>query len=127
MRLVSALFVFASLFGLATATAYWFLSHEPAGAILLGFVGASMAFAAGYAFVAEREARVEGDEQPAPRSSSGDDLGIFTSSSAWPILTALCAAVSLVSLLYSPLLCVLALVALLLCIWRMGAESARAP
>jgi uncharacterized membrane protein YdfJ with MMPL/SSD domain len=122
------LFGIAALFGLVIAVTYFFVAHEEgAGTALLGVMATALTFAAGYAVLAERDANVEGDD---PNQSSeevaGDDLGVFTVASPWPILIALCTLATLTGMLWSPLLGVAGLVGMLLCFWRLGAESARA-
>lgn len=122
------LFGIAALFGLVIAVTYFFVAHEEgAGTALLAVMATALTFAAGYAVLAERDANVEGDD---PNQSSeevaGDDLGVFTVASPWPILIALCTLALLTGMLWSPLLAVAGLVGMLLCFWRLGAESARA-
>jgi hypothetical protein len=127
MKSFVGLFGVASLFGLAIAVAYWFVAHEEAtGTALLSFMFAALAFATGYAIVAERDAGLEGDD-PCRTSAdvAGEDLGIFTTASPYPVLIALCALALLTGVLWSPLLGIAGLIGMLLCFWRLGAESAR--
>jgi Cytochrome c oxidase subunit IV len=127
VRSFVALFACAAGFGTAIAVAYWFIAHEEAtGTALLTLMAIALAFAAGYAIIAERNAALEGDnpDEP-PEAMSGEDVGSFTTHSAWPILVAVCALGTLVGVLWSPLLGVAGLVVLVLCLWRLGAESAR--
>jgi hypothetical protein len=121
------LFAVAGLFGVAIAVAYWFIAHEEAaGTALLGIMAAALLFTAGYAVVAERNANLEGDDPDVPNAAvAGEDLGVFTVESAWPFLIAVSALATLVGVLWSPLLGGLGAVALVLCLWRLGAESAR--
>jgi len=121
------LFMIAALFGVAIAVAYWFIAHrEATGTALLGIMAAALAFTAGYAIVAERDARLEGDNPKESISdAAGEDLGIFTTHSSWPVLTALCVLAVLVGAVWAPLIGIAGLVCLLLCLWRLGAESAR--
>ncbi|MGA7355835.1 MAG: cytochrome c oxidase subunit 4 [Candidatus Cybelea sp.] len=128
MKSFVGLFGIAALFGLVIAVTYFFVAHEEgAGTALLAVMATALTFAAGYAVLAERDANVEGDD---PNQSSeevaGDDLGVFTVASPWPILIALCTLALLTGMLWSPLLAVAGLVGMLLCFWRLGAESARA-
>jgi Cytochrome c oxidase subunit IV len=127
MKSFVGLFGIAALFGLAIAVAYWFIAHqEGAGTALLGFMFAALAFAAGYAVLAERDADLEGDD-PCKTSEevAGEELGIFTTQSPWPILIAVCTLALLTGALWSPLLAIAGLLGMLLCFWRLGAESAR--
>jgi hypothetical protein len=117
----------SAIFGAVTGLAYWFIAHEEAtGTVLLGCMGAALAFTAAYAIVAEKSADLPGDD-PAetPERAAGEDLGIFTSYSAWPILVAVSSLATLVGMLWSPLVGFSGLIALVLCLWRLGAESAR--
>jgi Cytochrome c oxidase subunit IV len=121
------LFGIAALFGLTIAVAYWFVAHrEGAGTALLGFMFAALAFAAGYAIIAEREADLEGDKPCATNEEvAGEELGVFTTQSPWPILIAVCTLALLTGAIWSPLLAVAAMAGMVLCFWRLGAESAR--
>jgi hypothetical protein len=122
------LFGIAAAFGGAIAAAYWFVAHEEAtGTALLGVMTAALAFATGYAIVAEREADLAGDDpNETPRDDAGEDLGIFTLRSPWPISIAFCSVALLTGMLWSPLLGIAGAIGLLLSVWRLGAESARA-
>jgi len=126
MKTGVALLASSMAFSSVIAIAYWLSAHEPAGTILLGLMAAGLAFAAGYALLAERGARAEGDFQEVPRGKfAGDDLGVFTVRSPWPILTAACIALTLGGLLWWPFIFAVALVGLLLCLLFMGFESNR--
>jgi hypothetical protein len=127
VRAFVGLFAIAAAFGAAIAVAYWFVAHEEAtGTALLGVMAAALAFAAGYAVVAERDADLEGDDpNETTLRVTGEELGIFTTNSPWPILIALCTLALLTGALWSPLLGLAGLVGMLLCFWRLGAESAR--
>ncbi|MBV8530254.1 MAG: cytochrome c oxidase subunit 4 [Candidatus Eremiobacteraeota bacterium] len=128
MKSFVGLFGIAALFGLAIAVTYFFVAHEEgAGTVLLGFLFAALSFAAGYAVLAERDAKIEGDDPDLTNAEvAGDDLGIYTTHSPWPILIALCTLALLAGVLWSPVLAVAGLIGMLLCFWRLGAEAARA-
>lgn len=127
MKTFVGLFLTSTGFGLAILIAYWFIAHqETAGTALLAVMTAALAFAASYALLAERNAHLDGDaEALTSKETAGEDLGIFTTQSAYPILVALSSLFMLLGILYSPLLFLVALIAFLLCLWRLGAESAR--
>lgn len=127
MKTFVGLFAASAAFGAAIALAYFFVAHEEAaGTALLGIMTAALALCAGYALIAERNADLDGDRAGmTPASAAGEDLGVFTTHSAWPVLTALSLLGILVGVIWSPLLGVLALAGLIVCLWRMGAESAR--
>ncbi len=127
MKSFVGLFACSAAFGLVIAVAYSWVAHEEAaGTILLGIMTAALVFAASYAVIAERNADLDGDKATMTNAASaGEDLGVFTTSSAWPILIAASGALALCGLLWSPLLGVAGFVALILGLWRMGAESSR--
>jgi predicted permease len=127
MKTFVGLFATSASFGLAIAIVYWFVAHEETvGVTLLAIMTAALVFTAGYAVIAERNARLDGD---APDRQNGDvageDLGVYTTESAWPILVAICSVFVLLGVVWSPFLAAIALVCLILCLWRLGAESAR--
>jgi hypothetical protein len=128
MKTFVVLFGIAAGFGAAIAVAYWFVAHEEAtGTALLAVMTAALVFATGYAVVAERDADLVGDDPNEPtRDAQGEDLGIFTIKSPYPIVIAACTALLLCGVLWSPLLAIAALIGMVLCFWRLGAESARA-
>ncbi|HEY2473169.1 MAG TPA: cytochrome c oxidase subunit 4 [Candidatus Cybelea sp.] len=126
MKAFVGLFLIAAAFGAAIAVSYWLVAREATGTALLGVMAAALAFAASYAIVAERDADLEGDDpNETTQQVAGEDLGIFTANSAYPILIALCTLALFAGALWSPLLGVAGLVGMLLCFWRLGAESAR--
>ena len=127
MKSFVGIFLISAAFGVAIATVYFFVAHEEgAGTALLGFMAAALTFAALYAVVAERDADLPGDY---PYESSddvtGEDLGVFTTETPYPILIAFCTLAVLTGALWSPLLGAAGLIGMLLCFWRLGAESSR--
>ena len=127
MKTFVGLFAVVSGFGIVIAAVYWFVAHEEAaGSALLGMMSAALAFATAYPILAEREARLEGDDPGASTENSGGaDLGVFTTESPYPILIAVCTLALLAGVLWSPLLGVFGLAGTIVCLWRLGAESAR--
>ena len=127
MKTFVGLFGISSAFGAAICIAYFFIAHEETtGTVLLGIMAAALLFTVGYAVVAERNAGLEGDRPDAsPGEASGTIVGTFTSNSPYPILIALFTATLLCGILWVPLLALASLVVVLLCLWRMGAKSAR--
>ncbi len=127
MRTFVGLFGISAAFGCAVAIAYFYIAHEEgAGTALLGFMTAALSFTALYAVVAERDADLEGD-YPNKRNEevAGEDLGVFTTETPYPILIAVSALAMMTGMLWSPLLGIAGLIGMLLCFWRLGAESAR--
>ncbi len=127
MKTFVGLFLSSTAFGAVILVAYWFVAHEETtGSVLLAIMTAALAFAAVYAVIAERHAHIDGDGQDlTPEDVKGEDLGVYTTHSPYPILLALSCLFMLLGVLYSPILAFAAVVAVLLCLWRLGAESAR--
>ena len=127
MKTFVRIFMSSAIFGIVILIVYIFVAHaEAAGTVLLGMLAVALIFAMVYALVAEREANLEGDKKETSMQQwAGDDLGVYTPRSAWPLLVAVCVALGLLAMLWSPVIALLALVALILCLWRLGAESAR--
>jgi hypothetical protein len=122
------LFLSSTAFGVAIAVAYWFVAHqETTGTVLLGVMAAALLFTAAYAALAERNADLEGDQPNVSDAGvAGEDLGVFTTHSAWPVLLAIASAIALLGTIWSTPVAVAGLAGVLLCLWRLGAESARA-
>ncbi len=126
MKTFAGLFLSSAAFGASISIVYWFASHEYAGTLMLGFMACALAFAAGYALTAERNAELAGDQaQMRQKDAAGEDVGIFTKESPWPILLAFSILWTFVGLIWSDFMIFTGLAAILLCIWRLGAESAR--
>src|SRR5579884_1360180 len=126
MKVFIALFLSSGAFGLAIAVIYWFASREYAGTLLLGFMFFGLSFAAGYAMLAERNAEIQGDDpERQHKEAAGEDVGIVTKESAWPTALAFSILMFFIGLIWSDFLLFAGLAAMLLCLWRLGAESAR--
>lgn len=126
MKTFVGLFGSSALFALIICIVYWFSSHEYAGTLFLGFMCCALAFAAGYALLAEREGGIAGDDGTLDQKDrAGEDVGIFTKESAWPPLLALSILWLFLGLIWSDFMIFTGLAAILLCLWRLGAESAR--
>ena len=127
MKTFVGLFLCSAGFGFVIAVSYWFIAHEETtGTVLLGIMTAALVFAASYAVIAERNANLDGDRDDERNAdAAGEDLGVFSTSSAWPILIAFASVFALCGAFWSPLLCAAGFIAVILALWRMGAESAR--
>lgn len=126
MKTFVGLFLSSAGFAAAAAIVYWYASHEYAGTFLLGFMFCALTFAAGYAMIAERNAHLAGDDpQLDQKEAAGEDLGIFTKETAWPAVLAFSILWTLIGLVWSDFLIFTGLAAILLCLWRLAAESAR--
>jgi len=127
MRTFVWLFMVAALFGFVIDVIYWFSSRvEPAGIALLSLMAIGMTFVAVYARFAERDARVAGDDPNAKaQDAAGEEIDIFTTETPWPFVVAVCACLLLCGVIWSPMLGLLALVALFSCFAALGRESSR--
>lgn len=126
MKTFIGLFLSSATFGGTISIVYWFASHEYAGTLLLGFMCCALGFAAGYAMLFERNAELAGDdEQLEHKERAGEDVGVFTKESAWPGLLAFSVLWFFIGLIWSDFMLFTGIAAMLLCLWRLGAESAR--
>jgi hypothetical protein len=124
MTIGRRLFVSSAAFGVAIAIAYWFSAHDSDGTVLLGFMALALVFAAGYMLLAERDARLVGDRGVASNAdASGEQLGVFTTASPWPIVVAMGVFLMLLGLVIFPAVAALGLAVLLLGIFQLVRES----
>lgn len=126
MKSFVGLFISTAVFAVAICVIYWYSSHDRGGALLLGFMCVALTFAAGYAFLAEKNAALEGDDpELRHKDAAGEDVTIVTKESPWPFLLAVSILWMFVGLFWSDFLLFTGLAAILLCLWRLGAESSR--
>jgi cytochrome c oxidase subunit IV len=126
MKTFVGLFMSSAIFAAAISIVYWFASHEYAGTLFLGFMCCALGFAAGYAMLFEREANLAGDDPEAlQREAAGEDVGIVTKETPWPALLAFSVLWFFIGLIWSDFMIFTGLAAMLLCLWRLGAESGR--
>jgi Cytochrome c oxidase subunit IV len=127
MKPFVGLFASTALFAVSICVIYWFSSHDRGGALLLGFMCIALAFAAAYAFYSEKNAALEGDDPNLQhKEAAGEDITIVTKESPWPLILACSIVWMLIGLLWSDFMLFTGLAAILLALWRLGAESARA-
>ncbi len=127
MKTFVGLFVISAVFGLVVDAVYWFVAKtEPAGVALLSIMTAGLIFCAGYAWIAERDADLEGDDpSKAQESVAGEVIEVFTTHSPWPICIAFCVLAMLTGVIWSPMLGGLGLLGALYCFYRLGVESSQ--
>ncbi|HLI95103.1 MAG TPA: cytochrome c oxidase subunit 4 [Candidatus Baltobacteraceae bacterium] len=126
MKTFVALFLSTAAFAAAACIIYWFSSHEYAGTLFLGFMCCALGFAAAYAIFFERNARLAGDDpQVDQKERSGEDVGIVTKATPWPVVLAFSVAWLFIGLIWSDFMIFTGIAAILLCCWRLAAESAR--
>ena len=89
MKIAVSLFVSSMTFGVVIAVIYGWTTHDIIGVLLLGAMALALTVVAAYILVAEREAHLGGDQTDlASADLAGEDLGMFTLESYWPILAA---------------------------------------
>ena len=90
-------------FAIAIATVYAFTTHDIVGTVFLGMMAVALVFVAIFILVAEREANLASDVPSAqPRDSAGEDLGMFTLESYWPIVGAAATALLVIGVVFLP-------------------------
>lgn len=126
MKTFVGLFMSSAAFSAAICIIYWFASRDYAGTFFLGFMCIALGFAASYAMFFERNAHLASDD-PAmqQKEAAGEDVGIFTKESPWPVALAFSILWFFIGLVWSDFMIFTGLAAMLLCLWRLGAESAR--
>lgn len=126
MKAGRSVFINSAVFGIVISVVYWFSSHHPGGTLLLGFMASAMIFAAGFMFVAQREANLASDKKNVTYAHvAGQEVGSFTISTGAPFLAALTVFGVFVGLLWSPFLAAVSFVLMLLVLGRLAAESNR--
>lgn len=103
MKTGAKLFVISAGFAAAIATAYWFVTYEPTGTVLLAALALAPSLVAGYASRLARGGREPEDRPEAPPSAGrGRELGRFVPVSAWPAIVAAGAMLVAGGLAYGP-------------------------
>jgi Cytochrome c oxidase subunit IV len=79
------LFVSSAIFAATIAVVYWFIAHEPAGTMLLGFMAAALTVVALYMVFAERDADLYADDENATAAeAAGEHVGTYVTHSPAP-------------------------------------------
>jgi hypothetical protein len=108
------LFLSSAAFTGVLGAAYWFTSHDPAGAVLLAFMTAALLVIAVYMFFAERNAGLFADQPDAtPAQARGERVGTFVLHSPAPFWIGLALMGLLLGLVVAPAAAGLGLIALL--------------
>lgn len=77
------------VFGIIIAAVYGMTTHDIIGVLFLSVMALALTVVAAFILVAERESHLAGDETDLASSAlAGEDLGMFTLESYWPILAA---------------------------------------
>ncbi len=113
MRVEGLLFGLLSVFLVAVAAVYWFLSYDPTGTTCIALSG-GFAFIVGYyiLFTARRmELRPE-DRPEAEISEGAGEVGFFSPHSYWPVALAAAFTTTILGLVFGPFLLVIGAFAL---------------
>ena len=103
MKIGLGLFVSSALFALVIALGYWFVTHEPAGTMLLGFMAAALTVVALYMVFAERDAKLFGDRKDATMAeAAGERVGTYITHSPAPFWIGITIAAIMLGLVVSP-------------------------
>ena len=109
------LFISSAVFSATIAIVYWFVAHEPAGTMLLGFMGAALTVVALYMIFAERDADLYADKKNAtPTEAAGEHVGTYVTHSPAPFWIALALTGVVLGLVVAPAAAGLGIVALCL-------------
>lgn len=127
MKTFISLFISSGLFAFSIAVVYWFSSKDLTGTFFLALMTLAFAWVALYSKIAEAQSDLAGDDKEATHAGrAGEDVGIVTKATPWSFLLALCILGTIFGIVWSAFVLFLALAGVLLCLWRLGAESARA-
>ncbi len=123
--MTTAIRVFASsmIFGIVVAAAYWWDTHEVIGTIFLGLFGIGFAFIVGFLLAIKPKTRLDGDQQRTPAELAGEEIGVVSLESPWPVLLAVCATCLVIGVVLHPMLAVFALAGFLVILWQLVRES----
>lgn len=127
MKTFISLFLSSGAFSGSISAVYWFSSRDITGTLFLGLMMLAFAWVAVYSKTAEAESDLAGDDPETTHARrAGEDVGIVTKATPWSFLLAVCIVTALYGAVWSAFVVFLGLGGALLCLWRLGAESARA-
>ncbi|HEV3085667.1 MAG TPA: cytochrome c oxidase subunit 4 [Candidatus Elarobacter sp.] len=109
------LFISSAIFAGTIAVVYWFIAHEPAGTMLLGFMAAALTVVALYMIFAERDADLYADDKDATAAdAAGEHVGTYVTHSPAPFWIAVALTGIVLGLVVAPAAAGLGIVALCL-------------
>ena len=115
MKTALGLFLSSAIFTGTIAVVYWFIAHEPAGTMLLGFMSAALTVVALYMFFAERDADLYADKKDATMAdAAGEHVGTYITHSPAPFWIGVALTGVMLGLVVSPAAAGLGIVALFL-------------
>jgi hypothetical protein len=92
---------YVCVFGFVVGAIYWFLTYEPAGTMLLIFMGLCGLVISGYLFIRGRRLSLpEDDPDGSFEDEAGTPIGRFSTGSVWPVLMGLGIALGLQGFIY---------------------------
>ena len=123
MTISIRLFAFAMAFGLFLAAVYWFDTRHAAGTVFLAMMGLGFIWVTSYLFVSRQETQYDGDEERAPSELAGEQIGVVSRESPWPIVLAMATAALLIGVVLHPMLAAFGSLAFLIILWELARES----
>jgi hypothetical protein len=103
VRTAKIVFLSSATFSTLIAVVYWYLSREPAGTMLLGFMAAALAFVAVFMQFTEGEAKLFGDMGDATmQDAAGEQVGTYITHSPAPFWIAVALAAMAIGLVIAP-------------------------
>lgn len=124
MKTSRMIFVSSATFTGTIALVYWFITREPVGTMMLGFMTAALIVVACYMFFAERDARLWGDNGDATMAdAAGEHVGTYVTHSPIPFWIGVALTGILLGFVVAPAAAGLGLVALLILIGLMIVRS----
>ncbi len=103
MKIGVILFLSSMTFGIVIATVYGATTHDVSGIIFLGLMAVALVIVAMFIIVAEREAHLAGDQPDMdPADVAGEEVGVYSLESYWPILAALGMACVVLGVVFVP-------------------------
>ncbi len=103
MKIGVRLFLSSMIFAIVIATIYGATTHDIVGIIFLGAMALALIIVATFIVIAEREANLAGDRDSlSPAETAGEEMGVFTLESYWPILAAAGTAVFVLGIVFVP-------------------------
>ncbi|MDQ2992874.1 MAG: cytochrome c oxidase subunit 4 [Candidatus Eremiobacteraeota bacterium] len=103
MKTAVRLFASSMTFAIVIAAVYGITTRDVVGVIFLGAMAVALIVVAVFILVGEREANLAGDDENlSPADVVGEEMGVFSLESYWPILAAAGTAVFLVGLVFIP-------------------------
>jgi hypothetical protein len=124
MKTARRVFITSAIFSATIAAVYWYLTREPAGTMLLGFMAGALIVVAVYMTFAELDANLLADNPDATMAqAAGEHVGTYITRSTIPFGIGLVVTGVLLGLVISPAAAGLAIAAFIGLICLMILES----